>query len=334
MPVRVRKLIEDFLSDITIVIPETSEQCMFVRLLLEQDEDVCIRNITSHLGTYDERIVARDDNMITSDIPILPGLHIGQYWSELSASSKDTVWKYLNLLLLAGAKHVRAMDRKNPRTTSSDTKSDISGDLASEIANRLRDPAVRDQMMSTIRETMESIPESDLSGNAIESLEGFLEQLEGTQMSKIFKEISSDLSGEINLKELGIPNEDTLKSMNPQDLIGLISKPEIMKKIMSLVTKTQGLLQSKLESGEIDKDTLAKEGMDLMSKSEGLLKAFSPQAAQMLSSMGGPKMSARDIARNMSKVQASMSKGRSREANTRERLKRKLAERKKKQSQG
>ena len=342
---RVQKLIESFLSDITLVIPEQADGCIAIRESLTKDADSVIRGIVRHLGQHDEAIVARNESFLLAEgSEVIPGININKYWAELSDTSKDTVWKYLNLMLLAGAKHVRALDRKTKleHIESASEAPDLSGDdITSEIARRLRDPKIRDQVMETIRETMEAIPdETDEDVDPMERLkavESLIGDLRGTQLGKIIEEIASDLSGDIRPESLGLPAEADLKSMGPQDLIGLLAKPDLMKRVMGIVTKVGDNLNRRMESGELDREALAREGKEVLAKSQDLLKSISPQAAKMLASMNGGagNISARKMARAMKKMggkdlaaaMAGMSGGNARTSSTRDRLRKKLAER-------
>lgn len=348
MPVRVHKIIEAFLSDVTLVIPEQADGCIHIREMLRDNPDGLVRRMVACLGEHDEAIVARDATFLTrDDAEVLPGIRLGKYWDELSDASRDTVWKYLNLMLLAGAKHVRALDRNKRETapTAGLSGEGLSGeDIASAIAGRLRDPEVRDKAMAIIREAMESIPdEDDDDVNPMERLkavESLVNDLKGTQLGRIVEEVASDLSGFISPESLGLPPEADLTKMKPQDLIGLLAKPGLMKKVMAMVSKIGDNLNKRMESGEIDKDLLAKEGQEVIAKSQNLLKSLSPQAAKMLAAMqsGNGKMSARKLARAMEgkdlvSLLSGGGGGDSRATSTRERLRRKLAERKKTQEQ-
>jgi hypothetical protein len=311
MPVRVHKLIESFLADITIVIPEQVNGCISIRDELKSDANNVIRRIVQHLGQHDEHIVSRDESFLNHDTAeVIPGIIIGPYWEEISQKSKDVVWNYLNLMLLAGAKHVRSLDRKQKKTKKNESsdvsaEDDISGnDLASEIAKRLRDPSVRDQVMDTIRETMESIPDEseDNNTNPFKAIEGIVSGLEETQIGKIVKEIAEDLSGEISPESLGLPADGDMEKMGVADIIGLISKPGLMQKIMGIVGKVGDNLKKRVESGEVDQEKLSEESLSMLTKSQDLLKHLSPQAAQMMAAMTGGKMNKRKMERMVKKM--------------------------------
>jgi hypothetical protein len=126
--------------------------------------------------------------------------------------------------------------------------------------------------------------------------------------------------------------------MGPQDLIGLLAKPDLMKRVMGIVSKVGDNLNRRMESGDLDREALAREGQEVLAKSQDLLKSISPQAAKMLAAMnGGNGISARKMARAMKKMggkdlAAAMSSiggggGNPRTSSTRDRLRRKLAER-------
>jgi hypothetical protein len=323
MPVRIQKLIESFLSDITLTIPELGDGCMNVRESLAKDSDSVVRGIVSRLGKFDESIVARNDTIfIENQLEVFPDVSIGKYWPELSESSKDTVWKYLNLMLLAGAKHIRALDRESKTPRDSET---------SNIAERLKDPELREKVLETIRETMESIPDEtdeDVDpAERLKAMETLAGELRGTQIGKIVEEIAGELSGDIGPELLGVSGEEDLKKMGPQELMGLLGKPDLLKKIMGVVSKVGESLNKKMESGSIDRDAIAKEGEQILTKSQDLLKTLSPQAANMLSALQNGKLSNRKLMRAAKKMGFDkMATSNTRGSAIKERLRKKLEE--------
>jgi len=169
---RLRELFESFLVSIEKVIPEVKESCFLVRNRIDEDFGKFVKDTVALLGENDEKIVGRDESVISNEL--LPGLSITPYWKELSAKSKEAVWKYLNLILLAGAKYVRShqnhRDRDSAREedTATGTKGTDEGDdkeagldteaMAEEIARRLRDPELREKMIGAIQKTMAELP--------------------------------------------------------------------------------------------------------------------------------------------------------------------------------
>ena len=295
---RVREIIHQFLESLEKIIPELKDSCDI--LLKKADENLAatVKEIVILLGENDEKIAERDESVLSSNI--LPGININRYWSELSSVSKDAIWKFLNIVLFAGRKYIEkhykhisesAASTENTRETDGSTSSKTDDEIAAEIARRLQDPALREKMMETLHKTMTDIPEGSgeefLGGDGMKAVESLAEGIRGTQIGKIVEEIANDLSGELNPAALNLPADMDVKSMNPSDLMGLFSNPDLMNKMMKVVGKIGENINKRVESGEIDKDALAREGQDIMMKSQDLLKHLNPQAAGLLSSLQG-----------------------------------------------
>lgn len=311
---RVVAIIDEFLKSLQKPLPELEETCKDISLRFADEEarESVIRETVETLGKYDEKIVQRDESVILSGIEILPGLSLSDYWGELSARTQDAIWKYINLILLAGAKHVRALDRKNARNERTIAKKDE--DVGIAISEKLKDPEMREKMMETIRKTLETIPDTNEEGaGAEEAIGEFMSQLNGTNIGSLIQDIVSDLSGEISPEALGLPEGADLESLGSEDLMGLISNPMVATKLFGLVTKISDKITGKLKSGNINQDDLVRESQELLSKSGGLLNKMNPQVAQMMRSMGlNPddlaKMSSRKMRRAVEKKAKSSKK--------------------------
>jgi hypothetical protein len=184
---RLRELFESFLVSIEKVIPEVKESCFLVRNRIDEDFGKFVKDTVALLGENDEKIVGRDETVISNEL--LPGLSITPYWKELSGKSKDAVWKYLNLILLAGAKYVRSHQNHRDRDRDSGREEDVAtgtkdtdeGDdkeagldteaMAEEIARRLRDPELREKMIGAIQKTMAELPSGEDS-TGLDDLDG------------------------------------------------------------------------------------------------------------------------------------------------------------------
>lgn len=315
---RVVAIIDEFLKSLQKPLPELGEVCKDITLLFanEESQDRVIRDIVDSLGKYDEKIVQRDESVILSGLEILPGLSLSEYWSELSARTQDAIWKYINLILLAGAKYVRALDRKNARNERTISKgNDVDEkDVGLAISEKLKDPEMREKMMETIRKTLETIPDTNEGGTGAEEAIGeFMSQLNGTNIGSLIQDIVSDLSGEISPEALGLPEGADLESLGSEDLMGLISNPMVATKLFGLVSKISSKITGKLKSGNINQDDLVRESQELLAKSGGLLNKMNPQVAQMMKSMGlNPddlaKMSSRKMRRAVEKKAKSSKK--------------------------
>jgi hypothetical protein len=287
---RVIQVIQNFLNSLATPVPEVKDICLSLELRCKGDNpNEFIREVLELLGKHDESIVQRDESVILSGAELLPGLVLGEYWTELSEKTKDAIWKYLNLILLSGAKHLRSLERNHREKKTSQTGSrGEDGDGEIPIAERLKDPEIRERMMETIRKTIETLPETTQEGNAeaeaaIQSLMG---DLQSTNLGTLIQEIVSDLSGDITPETLGLPEGSTLESMGTDDLMGLLGNPTVAMKLMALVGKIGDKINTRLNRGDISKEDLIRESQELLSKSGGLLGKLNPQAAAMLRSMG------------------------------------------------
>ena len=315
---RVVGIIDEFLKSLQKPLPELREACENISLQFrdENARDKVIRETVETLGKYDEKIVQRDESVILSGVEIVPGLSLSEYWAELSARTQDAIWKYINLILLAGAKYVRAIDRKNARNERTDvlTKEDDT-DVGIAISEKLKDPEMREKMMETIRKTLETIPDTNEEGAGTEEAIGeFMSQLNGTNIGSLIQDIVCDLSGEISPESLGLPEGSDLESLGSDDLMGLISNPMVATKLFGLVSKISDKITGKLKSGNINQDDLVRESQELLSKSGGLLHKMNPQVAQMMKSMGlNPddlsKMSSRKVRRAVERKGKTSKKG-------------------------
>lgn len=381
---RLRDLFESFLVSVEKVIPEVKESCFLVRRTIDEDFGKFVKDTVALLGEHDEKIVGRDESVISSEL--LPGLSITPYWKELSAKSKDAVWKYLNLILLAGAKYVRSHQQTvtsaSTSTPTTSGKDETDGDaksssldtdaMAEEIARRLRDPELREKMIDAIQKTMteggddttglddlddgedgpdimggltsllRGLNQSGLgtggeggSGLNMEAMEGLMDGIRTTKIGKIVEEIAADLSGELRPEMLGLPKGEDIKDVKPADLMKVFGNPDVMGKVMKLIGKIGDNINRRVESGEIRREELAAEGQEIMSKSQDLLKSISPQAASLLSALQGKAgagmgggLNTREILRRAEKMDVSKVLGGGRHGGVKERLQRKLEERK------
>jgi hypothetical protein len=284
---KVITIVDEFLKSVQKPLPELESVCRDLSLKCADEEtrDDFIRSVIDNLGKYDEKIVQRDDAVIMSGLEILPGLSLSEYWNELSVRTQDAIWKYINLILLAGAKYVRSLDRK--RVKNDRVKDDDSAErLGITISEKLKDPEIRDKMMETIRKTMENIPETTDTEGSEEAIAEFMNQLNGTNIGSLIKDIVNDLSGDISPETLGLPEGADLESLGTEDLMGLIGNPAVTSKLFGLVSKISDKITGKIKSGGINQEDLVRESQELLAKSGGLLNKMNPQVAQMMRSMG------------------------------------------------
>lgn len=360
---RVIRMIEEFLRNIQTPIPEVKAECDALLILCENktEWDGIIRKVVALLGEYDERIASRDDSLILQGVEIMPGIVLKKYWEALSEKTKDAVWKYINLIMLAGAKYINnskkhqsssAEDETNERIGDDDEhdtkeKTQAAKSVEDEIAERLKDPVLREKMIETIRKTIENNVKSgsgnDSAEETAENIKRFMDDVKETNIGKMVHEISQDLSSEFTAESLHLPEGKALEDMNLEDVLGLMGNSEVSSKIFGMVGKISEKINARIQSGEFSKETLAKESQEFLGKSKDLIGLLNPQAAAMLNSLGLGGVSGKQMKKAMkkaskmledgnlpdlSKLSAASTPGGVRVSTTRDRLRKKLEERK------
>ena len=356
---RVIKMIEEFLRNIQTPIPEVKSECDVLLATCQKSEewDGLIRKVVASLGEYDERIASRDDSLILEGVELMPGLVLKNYWLALTDKTKDAVWKYINLIMLAGAKYINHSKKVKAASSSVEDDEGLISQLnlgeahkkfEEEIAERLKDPSLREKMIETIRKTIESSTASAgdrpaTDDETAENIKRFMEGVKDTQIGKMVQEISQDLSGEFTPESLHLPDGKTMESMTLEDVLGLMGNSEVSSKIFGMVGKISDKINARIQSGEISKEVLAKESHDFLGKSKDLIGLLNPQAAAMMNSLGLGGITGKQMKKAMKKAEkmlesgnlpdaaqlaAASTPGGARVASTRDRLRKKLEERK------
>jgi hypothetical protein len=378
-------MIEEFLRNIQTPVPEVKSVCdILLETCQKPDEwDGLIRGVVATLGEHDERIASRDDSLILQGVALMPGLVLKDYWTALSEKTKDAVWKYVNLIMLAGAKYINHSKKSKQASSGAgagagtiagddddslisqlnlgsggDDNSDTRKKFEEEIAERLKDPALREKMIETIRKTIESSASGKggtgeggvaTDDETAENIKRFMEGVKDTQIGKMVQEISQDLSGEFTPETLHLPDGKTMESMTLEDVLGLMGNSEVSSKIFGMVGKISDKIIARIQSGEISKEVLAKESHDFLGKSKDLIGLLNPQAAAMMNSLGLGGITGKQMKKAMKKASkmlesgtlpdasqlaAASTPGGARVATTRDRLRKKLEERKAASSSG
>jgi hypothetical protein len=151
----------------------------------------------------------------------------------------------------------------------------------------------------------------------MENIQDHLKELFDGKIGKLAKELADEISGEFG----DLVGEDMQDAKSTQDVLKKLMKNP--SKIMDLMKKVSGKLDSKMASGEISRDELMKEAGDLLGKMKdmGGQDQFSEMFKKMASSMGG-------LGKNM-KLDTNAIDRMTKQASTRENLLSKLEQKKK-----
>tara|TARA_E500000331_G_scaffold149039_1_gene145049 strand:- start:8886 stop:10052 length:1167 start_codon:yes stop_codon:yes gene_type:complete len=254
-----KKIINEFCGDLLTSFPEETDSSI---KLLYNGNEFDYEKIFEHCKKiYPERffdILYQNEEIFDNeeyDLTFLPDIDFKILWKleDVSDNIKETIWKYLQLILFATVGNI------NDGKSFGDTAKLFETINETDFKDKLK------ETMENIQSTFES-KESDISNNindTMPNIDGFQEHLSSMLEGKIgqlAKEIAEETAEEM-AKELGdVENtDDVLKAMmkNPT-------------KIMGLVKKAGSKLDEKIKSGEIKKSELMEEAGELMKKVEGM----------------------------------------------------------------
>lgn len=209
----------------------------------------------------------------------LPGIVFKQLWvCDISDSTKETIWKYLQLVLFSviGTVH---------------NKSEL-GDTA-----KLFEAIDEEELKKKLQETLEGMQNLfDASGSNVdtdnnstpfsgvnmenmpnaEQLHEHINSMMGGKLGKLAMELAEETANDLNL--------DMENTGDAKDVFQKLFKNPA--KMMNMVKNIGGKIDEKIKSGELKESELMQEGMDLLNKMKDMPGMGNMQ--QMFSQMGIP----------------------------------------------
>ncbi len=223
----------------------------------EQDKESVVK-IYEHLKkVLPERffdILYKNEAMFQKDeinTEFLPGIEFKNLWKEeISVKTKETIWKYLQLILFTVIGKVDSQD------SFGDTAKLFEAINEDELKDKL------EETMSNLQNMMGGEDVIDISGIDMENLprpEQIQDHINGLldgKLGNLAKEIAEETAQELNF--------DTENAQSVNDVFQQLFKNP--GKLMNLVKNVGGKLDSKIKSGEIKESEIMKEASDLLSK--------------------------------------------------------------------
>ena len=284
------QVIDDFVKDLLTTFPELKDK------LTDINKEIYLAHCTELYPKKFFDILYQNNDLFNEECCLLPNINFSLLMKDESVSqkTKETIWKYLQLILFS------ILDTLDDKNSFGDT-------------SKLFEAINGSDLHKKISETMEGmkdffVNESDGSGSAFEGinedfnpekLKGHLDGLMDGKIGRLAKEIA----------------EETAQSVGDQEefMKNVMKNPS---KIMSLVKDIGGKLENKIKSGEVKESELLEEATELIDKMKDI-----PGIKEMMSKMGmNGKMDFKGMA---NKMQQTMN-----QAKTKERLKKKMEERK------
>ena len=271
------KLIYDLINDILFTFPEYKENLdeNLLKIKEEQDKESVVK-IYEHLKkVLPERffdILYKNEAMFQKEeinTEFLPGIEFKKLWKEeISVKTKETIWKYLQLILFTVIGKVDSQD------SFGDTAKLFEAINEDELKDKL------EETMSNLQNMMGGEDVIDISGIDMENLprpEQIQDHINGLldgKLGNLAKEIAEETAQELNF--------DTENAQSVNDVFQQLFKNP--GKLMNLVKNVGGKLDSKIKSGEIKESEIMKEASDLLSKMKDMPGMGDIQS--MLSKMG------------------------------------------------
>jgi len=320
IPDNFNNVIIDFTKDLSITYPEYS--FLWSKWMVDKLEDEELKNLFEYcLSVYPERffdILYQNNNIFDSEsetnTTFLPNVDFKLLFNceGVSENTKKTIWKYLQLILFTVVGGVK------DKTTFGETMNMFDGIDENELNEKLK------ETMSGISDFFSNITGNMEENNNDQSNNE--ERFEMPDMEKMFENMSNNeefKNAFNNNKRGGMPDMDNMQehlkslfdgkigslakdmaeeiSEEFQDILGsedddvkdtsdvikkMMKNP---KKIMDLMKKISGKLDTKMQNGEISRDEIMKEASDLFGKMKdmGGTDQFTELFKNMAKNMGG-----------------------------------------------
>lgn len=271
------KIINDFIADILTTFPE------YIGLISkwwnrpsnEEKEKEVLFVFRHCIKVFPERffdILYKNPEIFSEESEVstefLPGIVFKQLWNcDISDSTRETIWKYLQLILFSviGTVH----------TTSAlgDTAKLFEAIDEEELKKKLQETLEGMQNLFDVSEN--ETDETNAIPNA-EQLHEHINSMMGGKLGKLAMELAEETAADLNLD---MNNTGTGKDVFEK----LFKNPA---KLMSMVQNIGSKIDDKIKSGELKESELMEEGMELLNKMKNVPGMGNMQ--QMFSQMGIP----------------------------------------------
>ena len=323
------KIVKDFYRDVLTVFPEYKDKLenYEIEFLMEDKHgeklyEYCLETFPQHFFNilYQNVDIFKENESLY----FLPSINFVEIWKdeEISKKTRETIWKYLQLILFSVSKNVNsqesfgdtaklfeAINEDELKKKLEETMKDMegwfnSGEMFGDISmNNIMDP-------SNIN--LNDLPDGEDLQNHISGL------LDG-KLGRLAHEIAAETAEELNVDMEGATNVGEVFQK-------LFKNPG---KLMNMVKNVGSKLDEKLKSGEIKESELMKEASELMEKMKNMPGMKNMDS--LLSKMGIPGVSGAGKV-NVNAMQARM-KQNIRVASQKERMLRKLEQRRKERAE-
>lgn len=282
-PEEFSKIINDFVTDILITFPEYSG--IIARWWNKDADNNDIQYVFNHcIKVFPERffdILYKNVEIfqIDSDVSteFLPGIVFKLLWNlDISDSTRDTIWKYLQLILFSVIGSVHNTNNL--------------GDAA-KLFEAIDEEELKKKLEETL-EGMQNLFDQENTGSSSDTNNGNGINMENLpNAEQLHEHINSMMEGKIGKLALELAEEaavdldiDLEETANSKDVFQKLFKNP--GKMMSMVKNIGNKIDAKIKSGEIKESELMEEGMELLNKMKNMPGMGDMQ--KMFAQMGMP----------------------------------------------
>jgi hypothetical protein len=341
IPTEFKKIIIDMTKDILTSFPEQEQNLHkdLKNVVFEEDKEtmeVSLKYVFDYCkGFYPTKFfdILYQNNIIfeNDQSEFLPGINFKALWLEnISDKTRETIWKYLQLVLFTIVSSIS--DGDNVSETFGDTTKLFEAINENDFKSKLEETI--SQMQNLFGEMKEESGVGESEASSQEGKKGInlddlpdpkdihdhVTNMMNGKLGKLAREIAEETAADLNI------NSESASSVN--DVFkNLIHNPS---KLLGLVKKVGSKLDEKIKTGDMKESELLEEASELIKKMKGMPGMGDIQG--MLSKMGmnmGGKSSGKV---NVDAMQTNINQ-RMKEAKNRERLLKKLTEKKLHQAQ-
>jgi hypothetical protein len=274
IPEEFKKVIGDFISDISNTFPEylpiinrwwkTKEDILTEEEIIA-DRKQKIDAIFSHcIHVFPERFfdilyqnveIFKEDSVVNTEF--LPGISFKYLWNcDISDKTKETIWKYLQLILLSIIGSVK------DQSAFGDTAKLFESINEDEFKDKLQETLEKMQNLFEKDDTAEG-EKAETTGStegmnmpSADEIHSHINGMLGGKLGDLAREIAEETAGNLNID---MDNVTDVKGV----FQNLFKNPG---KLMNLVKNVGDKLDTKIKSGEINQSELMAEASEIMSK--------------------------------------------------------------------
>ena len=289
-----------FVLDIIKIFPELEETLReyYTVVLTEEvsNEDKFIKRYMRKMTDYKQNISQKNNDMFNESIHVLKGVDFKELWErdEMKDSIKITVWDYIQTLFVIGEtivsdsnsikklvenfKKIRETDKTtNLDEATKDTLDEAPKDTLDEAPKDTLDEATKDKLDDCCKsggdigcgEGCDELEDAD--NQVLEMLKSLSEKTAQNDAPELNEELinnglignlAKELSADINLDDFNLNmNED---NSNVGEVFSNLISGDNPMKFMNLIQNVGQKIQSKLSDGNIDQSKLVEEAQKMM----------------------------------------------------------------------